>query len=661
MVAAGKDGGELMAEDVSAASRTAPRPPRASRVFTVGERQMITSTVKLLTAAGCADAARLLATGLNHVDAPPRVVVVGEVKRGKSTLVNALAGRQVSPTGIGVVTFCPIQLEPPLPERPVGTGHLVFRDGTTGPTMPIDDLLPLLDPARPEPVSQTGGPAAAVVSVDQSLLDGLVLVDTPGVGGLNEAHIRATLAALKEATAVLFIAEGGQPLTKPELDFLSEAAERVEFVLFALSKTDLTDAWREIEQENRRLLRQHAPRFADATWYPVAGELATLAWDPAVSPEDARFLLEGSRILELAEGLQQVSTHANTAYAANALRHGMAGLEIVDAGLAVELSALEDPAVLPSIDAERERLAVLVDRRDFGLQFDIPAEIAELRAEVAAQVEQQRKEITARLVRQLEEIERSRTWSARLAGRLGGAGPDPGAERRFEAELDAELAALAALVGERLTEGMARITRLAFEGLPSPELDLPQPVIVPDPAAILRSGSETADDRPKVARAGIVQELVAVGTTVLTGLLLFHNPAFGLVSAPATLFRLFSRSGQGRQQQLALELRESMLGVQQTTLRDIDKAINDFRAGLYRALKTELTRNLEDLQRAIASADRSAAEQRRRVQAITAERDQLAERVGVLETVRERILAAAGTPDGVAASKDQTHSPRSTS
>ena len=52
---------------------------------------------------------------------------------------------------------------------------------------------------------------------------GIVLIDTPGIGGLNAAHAAATLAFLPVADALVFVTDASAELTAPELEFLASA------------------------------------------------------------------------------------------------------------------------------------------------------------------------------------------------------------------------------------------------------------------------------------------------------------------------------------------------------------------------------------------------------------------------------------------------------
>src|SRR5205085_2379129 len=104
----------------------------------------------------------------------------------------------------------------------------------------------------------------------------LVLVDTPGVGGLLAGHTATTLAALRNADALLFVCESGQPILAPELDFLVAAARRVPTVVVAVTKRDINPEFELVVEETRRAIA--ATRgLGDVPVLPVAAPLADLA------------------------------------------------------------------------------------------------------------------------------------------------------------------------------------------------------------------------------------------------------------------------------------------------------------------------------------------------------------------------------------------------
>jgi ribosome biogenesis GTPase A len=107
-----------------------------------------------------------------------RVLVAGEAKRGKSTLVNALLGRQVLPSGVTPLTSLATAVRYGRAESVTA----VFRDGhaESYPLSALDDL-----------VTERGNPdnrralASVTVTVDAPVLArGVELVDTPGTGSV---------------------------------------------------------------------------------------------------------------------------------------------------------------------------------------------------------------------------------------------------------------------------------------------------------------------------------------------------------------------------------------------------------------------------------------------------------------------------------------------
>ena len=101
----------------------------------------------------------------------------------------------------------------------------------------------------------TGRPRDVVlveIGLPHPLLErGIALVDTPGVGGLNEAHALTTLAFLPSADAVVFVTDASAELTGPELEFLSRAVKAGPPILVAVTKVDMYPEWRRIVELDR--------------------------------------------------------------------------------------------------------------------------------------------------------------------------------------------------------------------------------------------------------------------------------------------------------------------------------------------------------------------------------------------------------------------------
>ena len=179
------------------------------------------------------------------------VAVVGEFKRGKSTLVNALLLADVCPVDADVTTAVPTLVRyGPAPralvrERdPDGTEHVT----EIGPDRLAEHVADPTDQDRPRPGS------VEVQLPHRLLARGVTLVDTPGVGGLGSAHGGAALGALTGVAAALLVTDASQELTEPEVDFLRQVLRRCPRAACVLTKTDLHQHWREIAARDRRHL-----------------------------------------------------------------------------------------------------------------------------------------------------------------------------------------------------------------------------------------------------------------------------------------------------------------------------------------------------------------------------------------------------------------------
>ena len=193
------------------------------------------------------------------------VVVAGDIKRGKSRFVNALVGGRICPVAASVASNAFITVG--FRSRP--EARVVTAARPEGFAVGLDEV--------PRWASEQGNPrnVSAVERVEAAipsplLAEGLRVIDTPGVGGLNAAHRQVSLATLRRADALLFVLDPEAPLSRPEYDFLAEASERIGSVLFILTKADLYLDWETIAAEDLRLIAAHAPRFRDAPLLAVS-------------------------------------------------------------------------------------------------------------------------------------------------------------------------------------------------------------------------------------------------------------------------------------------------------------------------------------------------------------------------------------------------------
>ncbi len=286
-----------------------------------------------------------------------RVLVVGEAKRGKSTLVNALLGRVVLPTGATPVTALPTVVRH-------GQSALLevrYLDGR-GETRSVDDLRGLVtELANPD---NRLGLAEVVLQMPAPLLDGGIdLVDTPGVGSVFVHSAAAATAALDTMDAAVFVLSADPPISGSERDFLAAVRDRSVALFCVLNKVDnLTTS------ERGEVLDFTAEVLAQAVGRPLA--VYPLSARQAVAAQQAEdsAALEASGLAALSADLSRYLRERREAdlVASVAGHAGRIAARLLDEAVltrrAVELSAA---AASEQVTRFEEQLAALDEyRRD---------------------------------------------------------------------------------------------------------------------------------------------------------------------------------------------------------------------------------------------------------------------------------------------------------
>jgi GTPase SAR1 family protein len=316
----------------------------------------------------------------------PSVVVVGETNRGKSSLVNALLAKPgLSPVEAEVATATYLVFE----HADEWQAQACYPGQLAPVGFDLDELDRWVSARHDLPEGQLP-PRYVEVSGPVPLLERISVVDTPGVGGLDSAHGELAMEAAAGATALLFVVDASAPFTAPELRFLTEMADRVETVVFALSKTDQFRGWRQILDADRALLVEHAPRFADAPIHPVSARMFELA-AKAPNEQAAALLRQKSGVADLQGALQELLVgRAAMLGEANTLRALSSALGEQRVRLAAQERALTSGE--SEARALRERRDQLVaDRRSStkGWQLRMRGEIQRARVELGHEVSRQ--------------------------------------------------------------------------------------------------------------------------------------------------------------------------------------------------------------------------------------------------------------------------------
>jgi GTP-binding protein EngB required for normal cell division len=176
------------------------------------------------------------------------VVVLGRFKSGKSSLLNALLGRDVLPVDVLPATAVVTRLAPGSVDR----ATIVGEDGTERP-VDLQDL-PRYVTEKENPDNAQRVARVEVELAEAQILAGLRLVDTPGMGSIHRHNTEVTEHWLPQVGAALLAISVDQPLSEHDLALIEELRSFTPLVTIVLTKADLVepDQLRAVEEYVRR-------------------------------------------------------------------------------------------------------------------------------------------------------------------------------------------------------------------------------------------------------------------------------------------------------------------------------------------------------------------------------------------------------------------------
>lgn len=292
------------------------------------------------------------------------LVVVGEFNHGKTTMVNALVGRDILPTGVTPTTAVIHHiLHAPEPYA------RVIREDESRETVPFDTLKEWVATENAERQARQHKVSYLEIGLPSKLLeDQIVLVDTPGVNDLSHQRADITYNYIPRSDAVLFLLDAGQLLKESERVFLFEKllAKSRDKIVFVVTKADI---W---SPEERVQGMEYVTR-----------ELGKLVKSPVIFPVQAEQYLmgqkEGSGVDALLEHLTRfLAEERGRILLDHALGEGITVADLLEKGVLAKRRALsftreELDRRVGYLKAEREGQQRTIDQRRSAIREEIGA------------------------------------------------------------------------------------------------------------------------------------------------------------------------------------------------------------------------------------------------------------------------------------------------
>ena len=421
----------------------------------------LASALKELAVLGTERDREQLTALLDRLDAERlRVLVAGEAKRGKSTLVNALLGRDLLPSGVTPLTAVTTTVRYGDDER----AQVRFLDGH-------EEKHSLA--ALPDLVTERGNPgnrrriAGVTVYVTAPVLEGGVeLVDTPGTGSVFQWDTEAAHEALESMDAAVFVLTVDPPVSATERDLLGRVAGLSVTTFAVLNKADYLDepGLAEAVGFTRRVLGEAGH---PGTVYPMSARAALGGGDAGFAAFEADFTayLAARRRADLrASSIAQARRIAGSLLDEVAVTRRAAGMRAGDAADRVrrfserlaEVTVHGRDAVIV-VNGESGRLLIALNdaAETDGLRLgrEISGQLealldGELRDAAAAEIERRGRERLAALT-----VEAAETWrqERREAIERGLVAVDARLAADLKTELDVLRGSAAELLGLDLT------------------------------------------------------------------------------------------------------------------------------------------------------------------------------------------------------------------
>jgi len=321
------------------------------------------------------------------------IVVMGQFKRGKTSLINTLIGDDLLPVAVvpltSIATIITYGEDTKI--------SVCFNDGRCE-TIEINQLADYVtEKGNPKNIKDVA--EVYITYPSKYLKDGVRLVDTPGVGSVYQHNTDVAYRYLPKSDAVFFLVSVDQPMSQNELDFLKDVKEYSSKIFFILNKKDYLND-KELLESVEFIKNVLSEIYQSPKIYPISAKMALLAKkenNPDLLKKSGieDFLAELNRFLMEEKG--NVLLEAVTKHILKTLMQTEFEIDLEIKSMKMPLGELEEKLKL----FEEKKTEILQKKSDFEILLE--GEIKNLIKNVLEEdINNHKKQLTTALQKELE-------------------------------------------------------------------------------------------------------------------------------------------------------------------------------------------------------------------------------------------------------------------
>jgi|YelNatPaOPRAMG01_1025707.scaffolds.fasta_scaffold25925_1 GTP-binding protein EngB required for normal cell division len=317
------------------------------------------------------------------------LVVLGQFKRGKTTVINSMLGANVLPTAVIPLTSIITKLV--YSEHQIVT--VKFYDGKTK-EVSLEEISDYVT-ERNNPNNIKGVDYVEIGYPSEYLRQGIVLVDTPGIGSTFAHNTAVAYNYLPNMDAGIFVVSGDPPLSEVEYNYLDSIKLYIEKIFFLFNKIDIMteEECRESLEFTKNLIEKKL-NVKEIKIFPVSARLALQA-----KLNNDKMLYIKSNFREFEDALDTfIKKDKYNTLIRSINNRAINLLKDLKMEIEITINAINSP-----IDELREKIRLLkekigiIDKRIKEMQVLLEDEIKTLKTDLENDVEQFKSQASERL------------------------------------------------------------------------------------------------------------------------------------------------------------------------------------------------------------------------------------------------------------------------